>query len=834
MLRAQQAVVLRGDIVDVSGAPVPNAVVELTSHDGQAHATTAANGEFTLHGVAPGSYTLVVPTTNGFAAQKRTLQITGTTAPLKIVLIPATVTQTVEVGGGAPLSIEAGANQDSVAISASTLDHLPVFDQDIAGALTPFLDPAATSSGGVSIVVDGIELKGGANVTPSAIAEVRINSDPYSAEFASAGRGRLEITTKPGSPLYHGTLNVIARDATFNGRNYFAPTKPAEQRRIFEGHLTGPVGRGGHTTFLITGTHQAEDLQSAVHASGPQGLIEQNVPTPSVAAQITGRIAHDFSQAHRLAVNYNFRYNSQTSRNVGGLVLPEAAINEINRQDQIVISDRIIVSSTLVQQLQILLERETDNQFSTTNAQSIVVQDAFTGGGAQIAIYRTEHTFGLIDVVAWTHRKHYVRFGVNIPQISRRAVDDTSNRLGNFSFLSLADYNNSKPYSYTVQQGRGRATYFANEVGTFAQDEITLRKNLQATVGIRYQFQTYLNDYGNFAPRVSIAYAPAKKWVVRAGAGIFYDRTGGDFPVTYKLHNGINLRQYQVLNPGYPSPLPTGQDFTGFPTNLVQLAPHESAAYQIQYSTTAERQLAGGLTATATYRGITGIKTFRSRDVNAPLPPYTTRPNPAVGFVQQVEAAGRSRLNALDLSLRGAIRHAKTTWFEGQVQYTFSRFDNNTGGLMWYPQDQYNPGAEYGRADLDRRQRFNLLGTIHPDHWLTLGIATALYSGLPYTELAGTDSYNTGLGNARPAGVGRNTLQGGGAASVDLLWDHDFHLNHEKQENTKILNLGVSAFNVLNHANFTNYIGSIRSPLFGTATTALAGRQMQFGIRYQF
>lgn len=180
------------------------------------------------------------------------------------------------------------------------------------------------------------------------------------------------------------------------------------------------------------------------------------------------------------------------------------------------------------------------------------------------------------------------------------------------------------------------------------------------------------------------------------------------------------------------------------------------------------------------------------------------------------------------------MKQGRATWFEGQVQYTLSRFDNNTGGLNWYPQDQYNPGAEYGRADLDRRQRFNMLGSIHPDHWLTLGIAAALYSGLPYTELAGTDIYQTGLGNARPDGVERNSLQGGGTASLDLLWDHDFHLNHATKESAKILNLVVSAFNVLNHANYTNYIGSIRSPLFGTLTTALAGRQMQFGARYQF
>jgi hypothetical protein len=203
-------------------------------------------------------------------------------------------------------------------------------------------------------------------------------------------------------------------------------------------------------------------------------------------------------------------------------------------------------------------------------------------------------------------------------------------------------------------------------------------------------------------------------------------------------------------------------------------------------------------------------------------------------LVQQIEAGGRSDSNGLELGLRGTVRHGTATWFAGQMQYVFSHANSNTAGINRYPQDQFDPGAEWGRTDQDRRQRLNLFGTINPDHWLTLGLAAALYSGSPYTMLAGTDRYNTGLGNARPTGAGRNTLQGGGTASLDFLWDHDFHLNNAKKESAKILNLGVSAFNVINHANFTNYIGSVRSPLFGTATTALAGRQMQFGIRYQF
>jgi hypothetical protein len=82
--------------------------------------------------------------------------------------------------------------------------------------------------------------------------------------------------------------------------------------------------------------------------------------------------------------------------------------------------------------------------------------------------------------------------------------------------------------------------------------------------------------------------------------------------------------------------------------------------------------------------------------------------------------------------------------------------------------------------------------------------------------------------------VGRKTLQGGGTADLDLLWDHDLRLTKAKGDRAKFLNFGVSAFNVLNHANYTNYIGTQGSPLFRQPTAALAGRQLQFGIRYQF
>lgn len=519
-----------------------------------------------------------------------------------------------------------------------------------------------------------------------------------------------------------------------------------------------------------------------------------------------------------------------TNSGVGGLALAEAGVNSVAREDDLLFSDRLILTPNLFHQIQLIFEKDEEVTKSVTNAPSIQVQDSFVGGGAQADIARTENTLHITEAVSWTHGKHYVRFGANIPQISRRALNDDTNRLGTFGFNSLSDYLGSHPYVWTAQQGTGRGVYWINQIGAFIQDEVSVTKNLHLTLGLRYQWQTYITDSDNFAPRVSLAWSPGSRTVVRAGGGTFYDRTGGNFPGTFKVHNGVILHSVQLLNSGYPSALPAGESIDSLPSNLVREAPGMHAPYTFQYSLDLERQIGRMLTITAGYHGILGISNFRSRDANAPAPPnYQTPPNPQLGFVQQIESGGRSRSNAFEVTLRSKSNR----WFTGQARYTLSRSEDNTGGINWYPQDQYRPNDEWGRSSFDRLHRFYLIGNFNPDHLLTLGVATTLSSAVPYSETAGSDLFHTGIGNARPLGVGRNTLQGGSTANLDLLWNHDLRLDKKAKEG-KTLNLGISAFNAFNHPNYVTYAGSVKSPLFRQPTTALPGRQIQFAMRYSF
>jgi hypothetical protein len=98
----------------------------------------------------------------------------------------------------------------------------------------------------------------------------------------------------------------------------------------------------------------------------------------------------------------------------------------------------------------------------------------------------------------------------------------------------------------------------------------------------------------------------------------------------------------------------------------------------------------------------------------------------------------------------------------------------------------------------------------------------------------GTDDFNTGIANARPPGVPRNSLVGPDYADLDLRWSRDFVLNAAKKETGPVLTLGVDAFNALNRVNDTAYVGTLTSPFFGQAIAAQPARRLQFSVRTKF
>jgi len=826
---------LNGSIVDPVGDAVSGVDVQLRTKKGAIirHSVSDAQGNFHWEPVSPDQYVVEVPAKYGFEAYSAPIHFTHSSQPfLKIQLALPTVQAQVTVeSADSTVTTDPTENRDQVAVSSQMLEKVPVFDQNYIAALTPFLDQSGVGTNGVTIIVDGVEMKG-TGVSASAIAEAHINNDPYSTETNRPGKGRIEIITKPGTPQVHGSFTFTFRDSVFDAKNYFALTKPFEQKRIYEGSITGPLGRDQKTTFLVSGTRQEDNLQAIVHAQTPTGLISTNVPTPIHDTEVAFRISHEFSAKHRVSLQYNVTDTITRNLGAGGLILAQSAVNAQAREDDVIFNDRLILSPTLLNQLQLFFEKDYDPTRSVSPLQKIVVDGAFTDGSAQADLLATENNMKINDIVSWSKGRHYLKFGVNIPNLSRRAWEDSSNRQGTFNFSSLSDYVANRPYSFTQQAGVGRTVFWMNEIGTFIQDQIQVRPNLQVSLGLRYDWQTYFKSIHDFAPRISFAYSTKDhKTVLRGGSGLFYDRTGATPMADLKRYNGVVLRSYTILNPGYPNPLPPDIPPSSLPTNLVQLAPNAHIPYIAHYSFGIERQLSKELTVAATYRGLLGLALFRSRDINAPLPPfYASRPNTNLGVIRQIESEGRQVGNALDLTLEGRTGR----WFSGLAQYTFSRTNNNTGGIAWFPANQYDLTGEYSRADFDQRHRFNLLSTLNEDHWLNLGVGTKLYSGMPYTETSGVDVFNTGILNARPAGIKRNSLETGGNVELDLRWSHDMHVPSKKGDRAPLMSFAIDGFNVTNRTNFSSYVGNIQSTFFGRATAALPARRLQFSAHIKF
>src|SRR5262245_5322922 len=821
-----------GVAIDTTGAVLPNADVVLTTVSGGTvqRTTTDAAGNFRFDTVPQGRYEVHVAF-EGFQPTTARATVSGRApSSLRIMLPLASLKQEITVSNqAAEVSTGAATNSDAVTIDQTMLDSLPVFDQDLISTVSRFLDAGALGNGGATVVVNGMEVSA-LRVSASAVQQIKINQDPYSAEYARPGRGRIEILTKPGSAEYHGEGNFFFRDAALDARNAFAFTKPDDRKHIVEGMFGGPLGSSAKTSFMLSGHDQVEDQQAFVYAAGLDGVIQQASPQPNRRTLIAGSMTRQVNNAVTIAIRPNYEYESSENQRVGGTTLVSAGTNFEHREEQVTYTQQTILRPTLVTQFQVLFGHEREPTISVSPAQGLVVAGAFTGGGAQGDLIRTETHMQLNASLGWTKGRHLVQVGFQLPDWSERGFDDRSSFGGTFYFANLPLYQAGHPYSFVQQQGNGVLSFLEKQVGAYLKDDFQWSPSVTLSYGVRYDWQNYFGDTNNYAPRASIAYAPGAKKanVIRAGIGVFNDRSGPVAIADLLHYQPDGLVKYVITDPGFPDPYSNGPSVAQ-PPSLVVLAPDVRIPQTLQYSVGVDHQLSKSTTLSVTYTGAHGFHLFRSRDINAPPPPlFQARPDPAVGVLRQIESTGRQQSDSVSITIRGRM----TKWFNGQAQYALARAYNDTNGINWFPANDYDLSGEYARADFDRLHRLVLLGRVAPRKIADIGVSLTMNSAGPYTELLGVDIYNNARGRARPPGVARNTLEAAGNASLDLRIARDIPL--EKGKSERALTLGADVFNLTNRVNYGSYVGTIGSPLFRQPTSARPARQVQLSVRFKF
>ena len=202
--QAQSTGTLRGQVADPSGAVVPNATVAILQSGGPTHsARTNNNGNYEIGNLPPGNYT-VTANAQGFTVfvQNDVAVNAGQVAQFNIALEIQVEQQKVNVEEETPqVQVNPENNASAVILTGKDLEALPDDPDELQSDLEALAGPSAGPNGG-QLYIDGFTA--GQLPPKSSIREIRINQNPFSAEYDKLGYGRIEIFTKPGTDKLHG------------------------------------------------------------------------------------------------------------------------------------------------------------------------------------------------------------------------------------------------------------------------------------------------------------------------------------------------------------------------------------------------------------------------------------------------------------------------------------------------------------------------------------------------------------------------------------------------------------------------------------------------------
>jgi uncharacterized membrane protein YgcG len=765
---------LHGQVTDPSGAAVPDATVVVTSSTGQTStAKSGRDGSYDVKGLSPGIYTVKVDAKGFQESNSDAVQITaGQVQKLDLPLTIEEEHQKVEVQaeGGAQLSVSPENNASAVVISGKDLDELSDDPDQLQSDLAALAGPSVGPNGG-QMYIDGFTA--GQLPPKSSIREIRINQNPFSAEYDKLGYGRIEIFTKPGTDQFHGQFNVLGNDSAFNSRSPYlgSANLPGYDTVQFNGDFGGPLSK--KASFTIDGQYRDINNVSVVSAQlmpPPVPLFTAAVPNPRTRINFAPRLDYQLSTNNTLTVRYQFYRDNESNEGVGQYTLASAGYGLLTTENTLQVSDTQVFGSKIVNETR--FQYLGDNSYQTPNSTlpAVIVPFEFQNGGSSLGnIVDHQKHYELQNYTSIAFGKHFLKFGGRARDLqeTNRA---TSNFNGTFTFPSLAAFEASEPIQFSLVTGVPSVSSNLFDVGLYIQDDWRWRPNVTISAGLRFESQNQISNHADWAPRFGIAWgigqgkSQSPKTVLRAGWGIFYDRFTNDLVLQAERQNGILQQEYIVTNPTfYPNipPVSTLQSSdTSVPT-IYKIQPNLHAPYTMQTAITLERQLSRTVNVTVSYVNSRGDDQLLTNNINAPLPgtfvigdPTSgTRPNGILENIYEYESAGIFRQNQLITNFN--VRAGSKLTLNGYYSLNFANSD--TGGPTSFPSNPYDIMADYGRSGYDIRDRVFFGGTVTLPKGFRLNPFMIFNSGTPFNVTVPLDLLGTSILNDRPALVSPTT-----------------------------------------------------------------------------
>jgi len=817
---------LTGTITDATHAAVPNAHVKIVYPDTglSREATGSESGVFRLSGLPIGACFAVVSVSGFRTVQTDTIFLSvGETRELNLVLEVGAMESTVEVRGVTDALQQNTAAVGDVLVS-SQLDNLPVNGRDWKALMS--LVPGAVdgekffATGGddVNFHVDGVDATGVRDqnmkvytrdvMSQDAVAEFRVSTALYAADTGGTGGGQVEIVTKSGSNVFHGSAFEYLRNSAMDARSPFDPAvHPPFRLNQFGSTLGGPVVQNKTFFFLsyegfrqrlqqsVTGYVPSPSLRDRVVATSPvlKPFIDAwALPNAGLLSADYGkwtgqgdqsededvgtvRVDHRFSD--RLSSYFRFTRNHNRLSAPSNLGEPFPQV--------------IAPTSGVLAFLYILSPRSTnDFRFGTNwmpwdalTPSSLPVSISVGGGLTSPASYKTQTWHGLsesiVDNFTTVHGAHTWKTGIEFRRVVLSLIDSPGYSVG---YANFADFVANKANTASGSAGKPARTQQKIQYFGYVLDEWKIKPNLTANLGLRYEdFNEFTErtgrdlpfsikdcggycqygikfghpDLNNFSPRVSLAWSPKYfqgKTVIRAGGGIYHgDAQFGEqqSPVT---NDGFSYTLSAATTPNLAYPVIVD------PNNMPRTAPTDydrnrrSETFQ-EWGIQVQQLFPAGFTAMAGYQGIQAYHLSTRSYTNVINPLTGVRPLPGFDMLGTVGGDSNSSFHGLLMSLQRTTRNG--LFFNFNYSWSHALNENSQGGGGPNPVQIVSCRAcDWGNSASD--QRHSLHGSVsYPlpfgghtrlGGWSTSAV-NSFRTGLPLTVTASRKATDVPDGN---------------------------------------------------------------------------------------
>jgi len=783
---------LHGQVKDPSGAVVSGATVSaIGSNSTIRSATTDRAGSYQIGNLPPGTYT-VTTNAQGFAIfEADNVQVAaGEDQQFNIALDIQVEKQKLEVQEeSSEVQVSPSNNASAIVLKGADLDALPDDPDELEADLQALAGPSAGPNGG-QIYIDGFTA--GQLPPKASIREIRINQNPFSAEYDKLGYGRIEIFTKPGTDKFHGQMSVEGNSSAFNSRNpYLDPSQEQPYySTMYMGNIGGPLSK--KASFFFDFQRRNIDEIAIVNATvldtdDPNLApiqFSQSVSNPRMRTNLGPRFDYQVSKNNTLTARYQYFHDTQDNAGIGRFSLPSTGYDTTSSEHTVQLSDTQIFGSKIVNETRFQYIRNNSRQDPLSTDPTVNVPGSFTSGGSSAGL-QTDHSdhYELQNYTSLAMGKHFLKFGGRL-RVAHESGLSGAGFNGSFTFPDIATYQaaelilaggaatapgaNQFTLSATSSGAIPTVTATVVDAGLYVQDDWRVRSNLTVSAGLRFETQNAIQDHGDWAPRLGFAWGiggggkSAPKTVLRGGFGMFYDR----FPINSVLNvnrmDGVTQQQYLVSicgpgTPGCPNPPPTIDFFPTVPApsdlppsqtvpTIYQINSRLRAPYVIQTAASLERQVTKSANVSVSYIHSNGVHQFLSWNANAPLPGTGLPPIPGGGNIYQYASEGVFRQNQLiaNFNIRAG---AKLTLFGF---YSLNYANADTAGASSFPTNQYDIGVDYGRAAYDVRHRVFMGGTIGLPRGFRLSPFMVVNSGSPYNVTLGEDLNLDSIINDRP------------------------------------------------------------------------------------